>query len=427
MTPQASFLYAAPILAGREDALRSLLASMNRSPGVFDPDNALVPFQHLDGLHYARLLVVTDLGASDRAMYNLSTCGLPDYLVLMGEIDGEEDTFREKLVASAGEGLARLFGHCEGYRAEDNVSTWLAAHHVIPAAAYVNWVGRTVEQVREEEALREAIEGFLQRHQAEVREWTSRQKHQQLANVARELKLTPSTPTPLAWQLRSLVHLIGVPLLLLLLSPFLLLYLPFFLITLRLHERNDPGVSPPVSPQHAAQLFALENHDVTNQFSVFGSLKPGRARLWSVRFFLWLSNYAARHDYTRGGLARVSTIHFARWVFFDEGQRMLFSSVYDGSLESYMDDFINKVGFGLNITFSNGIGYPRTRWLVLDGCQDEQTFKRVLRRHELATEVWYSAHPGLTAANKHRNSLIRDGVENDSMTDGELAAWLALF
>jgi hypothetical protein len=105
---------------------------------------------------------------------------------------------------------------------------------------------------------------------------------------------------------------------------------------------------------------------------------------------------------------------------------MLFSSIYDGSLESYMDDFINKVGFGLNITFSNGIGYPRTRWMLLDGCRDEQTFKRVLRRHQLPTEVWYNAHPGLTAANKHRNMLIRNGLESSGMREDEASAWLAL-
>ena len=35
---------------------------------------------------------------------------------------------------------------------------------------------------------------------------------------------------------------------------------------------------------------------------------------------------------------------------------MLFMSNYDGSLESYMDDFINKVGWGLNLSFSHGVG-----------------------------------------------------------------------
>jgi hypothetical protein len=92
-----------------------------------------------------------------------------------------------------------------------------------------------------------------------------------------------------------------------------------------------------------------------------------------------------------------------------------------------MDDFINKVAFGLNIVFSNGIGYPRTNWLILEGAKDEQTFKDYLRRHQIPTEVWYNAHPGLTALDKWRNSLIREGLEKPSMTDSEIQEWLRLF
>ena len=50
---------------------------------------------------------------------------------------------------------------------------------------------------------------------------------------------------------------------------------------------------------------------------------------------------------------------------------MLFLSNYDGSREAYMDDFINKVGWGLNIIFGNGFGYPRTRWMIFDGAKNE--------------------------------------------------------
>jgi len=226
--------------------------------------------------------------------------------------------------------------------------------------------------------------------------------------------------------LRDFAHLVGVPLLLLLMSPLLLLLLPFFLLEQRRREKTDPAVAPRVEPAHVNELSAIENHDVSNQFSVFGSVKPGRFRRWSMRFFLFATDYAARHLYHRGGLGRVSTIPFARWVPFDGGQRLLFSSIYDGSLESYMDDFINKVGFGLNLTFSGGIGYPRTRWLLFDGCKEKQVFKRVLRRHQVPTEVWWSAHPGLTAADKHRNGLIRAGIIKPLMTDSEVERWMQL-
>src|SRR5262249_57813839 len=114
-----------------------------------------------------------------------------------------------------------------------------------------------------------------------------------------------------------------------------------------------------------------------------------------LAIFLCVFNFPTRHIYNRGRLARVTTIHFARWVFLDGKRRLLFASNYDGSLESYMDDFINKVGWGLNLVFSNGVGYPRTDWLVLGGAKDEQKFKRFIRRHELATEGWDKAHPGL--------------------------------
>ena len=66
----------------------------------------------------------------------------------------------------------------------------------------------------------------------------------------------------------------------------------------------------------------------------------------------------------------MQTIHFARWVFLDDKTRVLFASNYDGSHQSYMDDFINKVGWGLNLVFSNGVGWPRTDWLIAAAARD---------------------------------------------------------
>jgi hypothetical protein len=106
---------------------------------------------------------------------------------------------------------------------------------------------------------------------------------------------------------------------------------------------------------------------------------------------------------------------------------MIFASNYDGSLDSYMDDFINKVGWGLNLAFSNGIGYPATNWLVLDGSKDEQKFKYFLRRHQMPTQVWYDAHTGLSAFDLKRNMLIRRGIDCSFMSYADLQEWIALF
>jgi hypothetical protein len=91
-----------------------------------------------------------------------------------------------------------------------------------------------------------------------------------------------------------------------------------------------------------------------------------------------------------------------------------------------MDDFINKAGFWLNAVFSNGVGYPKTSFLLRGGAKDEQKIKNFLRRHEMPTQVWYNSHPGLTAVDLERNMLLRKGVEASEMTDQEARAWAAL-
>ena len=102
-----------------------------------------------------------------------------------------------------------------------------------------------------------------------------------------------------------------------------------------------------------AQLRDGEDHDVTNQYTAMGSIKPGRFRLWTEIVILYGVNWVARHIFTRGSIGRIGTIHFAHWVFLDERRRGFFCSNYDGGHEAYMDDFINKAGFGLNLAFSS--------------------------------------------------------------------------
>jgi hypothetical protein len=140
----------------------------------------------------------------------------------------------------------------------------------------------------------------------------------------------------------------------------------------------------------------------------------------------WLS-YAVRHAYAKDNLAGVRTIHFARWVYLDGGRRLVFASSYDGSLESYMDDFIDRLAWGLNAVFSNGMGYPSTRWLLFGGARDEPTFKNYLRRHQVPTPVFYSAHDGLTARNLDDDTRLRAGLAAGApATDDAAATWLGL-
>jgi hypothetical protein len=432
MTPQSTFMVLAPVVAGKADELRGLLATMNLAPGVVDPDNVLVPFGHFDRLHIARFVVLDAPTEDDITVFGVAPEHWPTSLVFLGDIDGPADSFLEDLVTRAGGGLRQIFAYCEGFSPNGDVLAWMKRHERPSAANYVNWIGRTVRQVREEQALHGVLLEQLHNGAAMApgeRPSAVRNRLARFVDTERQagrLQLTPEAPTPADWRLRNTLHLIGVPLALLALAPFLIVASPVLAIMLRRREKTDPDPAPLPDQDHVRRTAALEDQEITNQFTVFGDLKPGLFRRWLTASLLLLLDYSARHIYNKGYLTRVQTIHFARWVFLDDRKRLFFASNYDGSVESYMDDFINKVAWGINLVFSNGVGYPRTNWLLMDGARDEQKYKRVLRRHQLPTDVWYKAYPGLTVVDLERNSRIREGVEQPSMNDKEAREWLRL-
>ena len=434
MTPQSHVLVTAPLKMEREAELRSLLESMNSLPGQANPENPIMPFGQFDQIHFARFVILTDQTLEDiHTLYGLPAVNYPLTLAFFADFDGTADDFRADLAARAGDGLQRIFSCCQDFTPGTDLARWMKQHENPPATMYMNWRGRTVTQIRQEDALRLNLEAHLQENEEAFSKMTPKQLHEALrefvtAEVYRgRLKLERPKRAPFGWWLRNFLHLIGVPLILLLLTPFLLLYLPIFIYQLRSREKSDTEYAPRVSPEYEYELGRLEDHDVTNQFTVVGGIKPGLFRRWTMSYLLWLMEYTTRHIYIRGHLARISTIHAARWVFLNDKKRMVFASNYDGSLESYMDDFINKVGWGLNLVFSNGISYPTTNWLVLDGSKDEQKYKSVLRRHELPTEVWYKGYPGLSVFDLERNTLIRQGIDKSHMSDEKLLQWVTLF
>ncbi|MDB5894992.1 MAG: hypothetical protein JWQ88_2523 [Rhodoferax sp.] len=431
MTPQSHFMVVARVGPGQEPGLRLLLNAMNREPGMADPANEIVPFGRFERLHFARLVLLDDALQADLQAYGRPAPNLPLYLAFMGDCDGPGPALLAEIAAVAHEGLRRIFRHCEDFDPDADLLDWLQRHDRPLAALYVHWVGRTVVQVREEEALRQAVAAVVPRTalrslgEAEaVRQAMRRFVDAEVA--AGRLRLTPAAPTPAGWRMRQCLHLVGVPLAALALLPFLLALAPFIAWQLRRLERTDPEIAPRPEPDALQALQALEDEDVSNQYTALGPVKPGVFRRWLLTGLLVAIAYACRHVFTRGHLGRVQTIHFARWAFLNGKTRVVFTSNYDGSHQSYMDDFINKVAWGLNLVFSNGIGWPRTRWLLFGGARHEQAFKYYQRRHQVPTQVWYKAYPGLTLADLGRNQRIREGLERPRMTDAEALAWLAL-
>jgi hypothetical protein len=413
MPHQVALTLVAHVRAGEVESLKALLESMGN--GV--ANGSVVDFAALDGVHFARFIVLDE--ARD-----LRDEPLPASLLYMADLDVPREQHLGQLVDVAGDGLDRLFGHCENYPESPTREQRLGylRHHRVPEQAfYVNTVGRTRRQIRGEAELRERLEDFLDGTDG-VRGKDARTVRRAVrdhveADPALRWALGPPEGLELGFRLRELAHLVAVALLAILLLPVVILVAPVFLVLLRRHERRDqaPHVKPP--PELVQELAALEDHLVHNPFSALGFVKPGFFRRMTLTGVLFAINYVTRHVFNRGNLAGVKTIHFARWVFLDDKRRVIFASNYDGSLESYMDDFIDKIAWGLNIVFSNGYGYPRARWLIADGCRDELAFKDYLRLHQVPTRVWYSAYGQLSAANVKNNERIRAGLTREPTED----------
>src|ERR1051326_7684775 len=268
MTPQSNFMVVAPIIREREMELRQLLDSMNHAPGQVDPNNTLIPFAEFGTLHFARVIILDDKTTEDVRVYGLRPRSYPLYLAFLGDVDGDANAFLGELIKRARNGLARIFSCCEGFTSDADLLAWMKRHHAPAIAAYVNWRGRTVRQIREEATLYEALQKHIEQNNATFQDLPPRNLHETLRSfvnaekTGRRLTLSPESATPLGWQIRNLLHMIGMPLLVLIVSPLLLLLAPFYVIALRHLEKTDPEVCPTADHKHSEDLSRIEDHDV---------------------------------------------------------------------------------------------------------------------------------------------------------------------
>lgn len=173
-------------------------------------------------------------------------------------------------------------------------------------------------------------------------------------------------------------------------------------------------------------IVRREDVKVQNHMVSVTPIKDGRFRLLTLRLVLWVINLIARLTANKGSLGGISSIHFARWVITPGNKSLIFMSNFDGSWESYLNEFIDRAARGLTAVWSNtdnAVGFPRTKWLVTEGARDEARFKAYARFSMVPTHTWYSAYPDLTVSNIDNNMRIRQGLFA-SLDPAAIEAWL---
>ena len=185
-----------------------------------------------------------------------------------------------------------------------------------------------------------------------------------------------------------------------------------FVWRLRQLERSDQpdDQDPPIEAVRAAAARENLPGYAQNHFMAVTLLKPGWFRKLTLALSLWGIRQLVTHAYRPGFVLDMGTIHYAKWFRLPKTDKLIFLSNFDGSWESYLEDFIMKAHPGQTAAWSNGVGFPKTRFLVYDGASDGDRFKRWVRRQQVPTQFWYSHFPDLTTDQIRNNAVIHQGL-----------------
>jgi len=407
------------VLRGHEKALRDLLEGI----GGAIKQNPYFRFDALESVHFLRWVVLEARSPS-----------APARLAFESNYDGTPEEHLAELFSVAPAGMQAIYTHCDGYPAAADTRSgssparsieYLLAHTVPYQAFYVGVPGLSAKRIKAEAALRAAVEMYLSAAHpnggspprslevyrgalGEVR------RRPEFESLLREPD-APFSFHPTRLALAGAVAAGAVP----------VLVPALFLI--RMKEWLDSPAEEHVISDGALDLMAREDLQVQNQLTHVVPIRAGRLRRFSLKAVLAAINFFSHELFNRGNLGGISSIHFARWVFVEEDQTVVFFSNYDGSWASYLGDFIDRAHVGLTSIWSNTQGFPKTYFLIFKGATDEEKFKAWTRAYQVPTQLWFSAYPDLTVPNILNNRRIASGLQKPIKTERGARQWLARF
>jgi len=376
-------------------------------------------FNRLGTLHYARWFILQQSSFRDATAFPV-----PVRLVFSSNFDGDEDTHAEALVTVFPEYFDELYECCKDYpapaeRTVQSRKNYLLRWKIKTDAFYVGAPGRSLKQIQQEDRLKSFIRNFIR-----GKTWEGMSALQIKNAIKEEVFKNPEfewakTLEPVAK--KNWPGLIIMGLVILVLSPILIIWI---LIVHFFYERRDKNCYDKRSQLNDDLVRRLETDEDLinqNQFTQVLVMKPGFVRLVTVHAQMLFARTLIKNLFVNGKLMGIPTIHFARWVLFDNDKHMMFFSNFDGSWNQYLCDFIDKSGWGLTGIFSNTVNFPKTKFLFTEGAYDEEHFLAWSRGTQILTQVWYSAYHDLSIKNITNNTLIRNElVKNLSESEAKI-------
>ncbi len=342
--------------------------------------NPHIPFARFTTTHFARWV-----------LFDQSTP--QPMLVFTSNHDGPWEAYIDLLVDLAGPAMDAIWGKCVGYpggfdgnliRFKASFRAYMKANMYPAAAFFVAYPAHTAAEVHSYTRLRMQIERLLDRPEVEP-----------FVGVLSKVPLREIVPQP------GIGHFIGSILTL----PLRLILEVLAPLVLRLTASNTvpTNANTPSILVNVPSTLTERESIVQNELTVISDIIPGKAR--QLKFILWLIGELNTY-FGNGTLSNIATIHFARWVVFDNDKRLFFESNYDGTWESYIGDFVDKAAAGMDAIWKNCIGYPP------QGAHDIQAFKKVIRDHEYRAQIFFSAYPDQSVKNLRSDIIIGTAVQH---------------
>ena len=418
---QSFFTLIVNIKPDKIDSLRNLLDN-EISPNL--SQNAYIPFQKLPMVHYCRWCILDEAEEPN---------GDPAPLMLMFQIifDGDRNKFLQHLSKEFAHGIDSIYQHCEGYPSQPNEASryqYFQKYRHKEPLAWTAVRGGTVEQILQEENLRQGIESFLDKNP--LQKSSPDAIYQRIKDFVNQPQyawaLTPPPKPSLGWKIRYYAGMFFVILSILVLLPLIIVFAIFWILLAKHFENQDNKHIKPIERVLKPEVLKREDTLEQNQLTIYGTLKrPHWFRYSNIRILLFISSLLGKYRSTKGNLGGIETIHFVSWAIFNKKKNLMFLSNYDGGWESYLSEFIDFAASVMNLNFGNIIGYPKVRWLLKDGAHDEQNFKLIVRAYQYPCQVWYTAYPNLRVKNILRNAAIRRGL-SQKMSAQQMEDWLKL-
>ncbi len=405
---------------------------------VFRPD-------HLDDTHFMRFVIVDDTDANGKP--KVPSNPLPPLLLWECNHDGKPRDYLRKAVRKANAGdhhldFDQVFGQCKAYPGMANEEAWVAwmlEHSIRAEAFYSGYRGIPRSRVNAAGRVHQEIRAFLDSDRKKYSAMAPAQLYRAIrAHIdskpasLEDGDLEPAPVRGVGFWLRkwSTLILLGVAVLLLLFTPLVVITVWWYL-TLRKHEKADKPDTANRAVHGMPDLIAAEDRIVQNQLTHLVDLKPGFFRYFTQRVVLFAIDQLARIWFVHGELGGIASIHFARWVILKDPRedppvkrhRLLFFSNYDFSWDSYLGEFVDRASGGLTAVWSNTEGYPRTKNLLDQGADDEETFKQWARDRQIPSQVWWSGVRRSSVQNVNDDIVVHRGAVRD-LEPAALQAWL---